>query len=625
MRLVKVAIASTNTTVGAVRSNTDRTIAVARAMASADVTLGVFQEQVIGGYPPEDLVHWNRFVDSQRSELERFAAATKDARTVFVLGLTVAHEAHRYNAAAVVHGGSILGMVPKEKLPTYNVFYEARTFSHGRPGWSTRVWDGTPFGDLVFRFDWGLLAAEVCEDLWSPDGPMRRRAYAGAEVVVNISASPYRIDVQEPRREMIKTRSSDNECLVVYSNAVGGQDGLIFDGGGFVCQNGRLALEGRRFKAGWESTVVDLDRTIRKRAENTTWREDAQRAQAEGPAPLVIASPSPGAERARLAYPAPAGGHFFLPAEKPAVSARTAFCEELLDALALGLGDYFEKNAFRCIGLALSGGRDSTLSLYVAWRYVRGARKDPADIIRTFYMPTRFSSEETRRAAELTARDLGVEFSICPIDDAFERELAAAKQMLRPGEDVTPITIQNIQARIRGQRMWNWANSTGGLFLQTSNMSEKAVGYTTIGGDLEGGLSVIANLPKTVVIYVLEYLRETTKHPGLEAVFAHPAGPELAPNQEGEKELMPFRVLDTCFALFAGEKLASAELAQALASLFPEYPAAQLQAWSARFSKLFTQSIYKWVQAPLALHIGNLDLDRERALQLPVVEKDEWR
>jgi NAD+ synthase (glutamine-hydrolysing) len=626
MRLVNIAVASLRTTVGAVRSNVDAAIAAAGEVEAAGVTLAVFQEQLVGGYPPEDLVQWGAFVDAQRRELLRFAEATAGHGCVHVLGLTIAHDAHRYNCAAVVHRGRVLGVVPKEKLPTYNVFYEARTFSRGRPCLDLTlggVWGDVPLGDLLFRFDWGILGVEVCEDIWSPDGPMRRRVYSGAEIIANISASPFRIGVHGTRREMIATRSADNQCVVAYANGVFGQDGLIFDGGGLVCQNGRLLLDAPRFRPGWAAQVVDLDRTARLRAENTTWRDDAIR-HLEGAGRLrVVEAGAPGADRARLRYPVPPARSFFLP---PPPSPRSEFCEELLDALALGVGDYFEKNGFEQIGIALSGGRDSLLVLLVAHRTIvaRYGRPRVAEVLRTFYMPTRYSSDKTRRAAEQIARDLGVTFKVVSIEDAFARELEATRAMLGPGEEVTAVTLQNIQARVRGARMWNWSNSTRGLFLQTGNMSEKAVGYTTIGGDLEGALSVISNLPKTVVIHLLEYLLATAGHEGIRMVLAHPAGPELAENQEGEKELMPFPILDACFYLYAGEKLAPAELEQALAAMFPEVARDLLASHVTRFVRMFNQSIYKWVQAPLGLHVGNLDLDRERALQLPVVSSGEW-
>jgi NAD+ synthase (glutamine-hydrolysing) len=633
MRLVKVAIASQRTNVGAVRGNVDRAVRVAREMAAEQTTLGVFQEQLVGGYPAEDLVQWHRFVEAQQQELQRFARDTATAGTVFVIGFVAAHEAHRYNCAAVVHRGEILGAVPKEELPTYNVFYEARTFSRGMPHVVGQLWGSVPFGDLLFGFDWGVLGVEICEDIWSPDGPMRRRVYSGAEIVANLSASPYRVGVLATRREMIATRSADNQCVVAYSNAVGAQDGLIFDGGGHLYQNGRPVLETQRFREGWGAAVVDLDRTLRLRAENTTWRNDALRFLADGKRVAVVAARAPGADRSGLAYPVPPGqgGSFFLPPPAPSPTTtprdpRAEFCDELLDALALGVGDYFEKNRFRLIGVALSGGRDSLLALLIAHRYVtqrHGAAKAP-ELLRAFYMPTRFSSDKTRRAAEQVAADLGVPLRIVSVEEAFEREIEAVRAMLQPGEEVSPVTLQNIQARIRGARMWSWSNSTGGLFLQTGNMSEKAVGYTTVGGDLEGALSVISNVPKTVVIYLCEYLRDTLGHPGIKLVLSHPAGPELAADQEGEKELMPFPVLDACFALHAGEKLGPDEMQRALASLFPHLPAETLRSHVTRFVKMFSQSIYKWVQAPLGLHVGNLDLDRERALQLPVVSSDEW-
>ena len=167
MRLVKLAVASLSPTVGAVVSNTAALVAAARKMADDDVTLGAFPEQVVGGYPPEDLVQWRSFLDAQRRGLETFARETADAGTVFVLGLAVPVQAQLFNAAAVVHRGRILGCVPKEKLPTYNVFYEARTFSRGGAGLALDA-DGVPLGDYVFAFDFGTVAVEVCEDAWAP-------------------------------------------------------------------------------------------------------------------------------------------------------------------------------------------------------------------------------------------------------------------------------------------------------------------------------------------------------------------------------------------------------------------------------------------------------------------------
>jgi NAD+ synthase (glutamine-hydrolysing) len=633
MRLIRIAVANVNSTVGATRSNTDRAIAVVRAAAADGATLVALPEQVVGGYPPEDLVQWRAFVAAQRTELARLAAETATLGCASVVGLVVARGSHVYNVAALVHAGAVWGFVPKEKLPLYNVFYEARTLARGAPGLLDTL-DGVPFGDLVFDLDFGAVALEVCEDGWSPDGPMRRRSYAGAEVVVNVSASPFRVGISETRREMIATRAADCQVTLAYVNLVGANDGLVFDGGGFVAQNGRVLLAGDRFCEGFQAVTVDLDRTRRLRTENTTWREDQEAFATTAPKVTRVRVDAPTAGRERLAFPAPSHRSFFLPAETRVVSARAAFCEELLDALALGVGDYFEKNGcFRTIGVALSGGRDSLLVLAIARRWIdkRWAASSPAErrakaaeVLRAFFMPTRFSSPETRAAAEQTARDLDAPLAVVSIDEAFERELGAIERMLQPGESLTPMARQNVQARVRSERMWTWANAAGGLFLQTSNMSEKAVGYVTIGGDGEGALSVIANVPKTVVNVLIDWLYESTRWEGIRLTLLKPASAELAEDQEDERELMPFAVLDACFALFAGEKMAPAEVAEALRAMFPEHAPQTLDAWAERFVRLFSASIYKWVQAPLSLHVGNLDLERERALQIPVVQRGEW-
>jgi NAD+ synthase (glutamine-hydrolysing) len=629
MRLIKIGLGNINSTVGAVDSNADQVIDVARAMAAEGVTVALFPEQVIGGYQPEDLVQWQGFVERQWDALVSIAARTVELPMVLVVGVVIDHQGLHYNCAAVVAGGEIRALVPKEKLPTYNVFYEQRTMSRGT-ALSLDEHRGVPFGDLVMQFDFGVLGVEVCEDLWSPEGPMRRRTYAGAELICNISASPFRVGVLQTRRELISTRAADNQCTLAYTNLIGSNDGLIFDGGGWVNQNGKIMLEAPRFERGFTTAIVDLDRTLRLRAENTTWRDDLHDYLGVFDVPDTLVVPaeefSTEAQRATLAYPVPAHRSFFLPADRPVATAREQLCEEILDALALGVGDYFEKNrVFKVIGISLSGGRDSLLTLLVAHRYASKARpENPGALIRAFYQPSRFSSDETRIAAETICADLGVPLTIESIDDAFEREMQAALAMLDDGQALTPITEQNIQARIRAQRMWNWSNSASGLFLQTGNMTEKAVGYTTVGGDLMGALAVLANVPKTVVMYLLDYLLETRGYEGIAAVLKKPAGPELAPNQSGEEELMPFKVLDACFYLFAGEKLTPAEVELVVAEMFPEIPRETVNGYVAKFVRLFLQSIYKWVQSPLSLHIGNLDLERERALQLPVVTSSEW-
>jgi NAD+ synthase (glutamine-hydrolysing) len=635
MNLLKIGLANLNPTVGAIHRNLEKMIRVASETAEAKCGLVAFTEQVLPGYPTEDLVQWPGFVTAQFRALREFADATAKLSfpTVFTVGLTVTDRGLLYNAVAVVAAGEIVGIVPKENLPNYDVFYERRVFALGIPRMVSKI-DSVPFGDLLFRFPFGTLAVEVCEDLWVPDGPALRRAASGAEVVVNVSASPFRGGVVETRKELIATRAADHEVTLVYVNQFGGQDSLVFDGGGYVNQNGRMLFEAARWREGWSSVVVDVDRTRRRRRENTTYRSHAE-AYLETHEPVrVLEAPLPGYEAEALVYPAPAAKSFFLPAPGPALSPEILWYEDLLSAMKTGLAGYFEKTrAFERLGVALSGGKDSALTLFIAWFYARERGFDPKDFIHCFSMPTRFNSETTKGIARKLAQELGVTFREIPIEDAFEREVKAAEAMLSPGESLTPLARQNIQARIRGMRMWNWANASRGMWLQTGNMSEKAVGYTTIGGDLMGAYSLLGNLPKTIVIRLLDYLREKHRFVALEELMKTEASAELAENQEDERDLMPFPVLDACFALFAGEKMMPVELYRAIRAMWtdeelrdmrPDYRPGMLKDWVKRFCRLFIGSIFKWVQAPQAVHLGALDLDRERALQLPVVQAAEW-
>jgi NAD+ synthase (glutamine-hydrolysing) len=438
MRLAKLAVASVSPTVGAVKSNVSRLIAVAREMADANVTIGAFPEQAIGGYPPEDLVQWPGFLVGQRHELERFAKETRGSATVYVIGLAVSAGGQIFNAAAVVHRGIIAGVVPKEKLPTYNVFYEGRTFSRGGPGLALD-WDGIPLGDYRFHFDFGDVAVEVCEDAWSPDGPMRRRCYSGSEIVVNVSTSPYRMGVDSTRREMLATRAADNQALLLYANAVGGQDGLIYDGGGFIFQNGRLVFEAPRFAEGWWSTIVDLDRTRRLRMENTTWRSDCEAFRLERENVPVIKVEGKTADNSSFKYPGPEGSNFFLPpGGVQTTDPRDRALDDLFEALVIGVKELLrEDRRLQVARHALSGAPrfDADAAGGVASDATHQGRHHDLRL----YMPEQaFRRRHESRRRPSWPRSWRHAPTI-PIHDAVEREIQATVDMLG-GEPLTELT-----------------------------------------------------------------------------------------------------------------------------------------------------------------------------------------
>lgn len=651
MRLIRVGIVNIDNTVGAVDTNIQKAIDRAHELDKSRCTVGVFQEQLPGGYPAEDLIQSPEFVAAQWRALAHFAEATHMCNTVFVLGLAVQDGGFVYNASAVVYRGKVQGVVPKEHLPTYSVFYERRVFTAGVPGLyrelpvnyigkagveEERISYSVPFGDLIFECPFGTMATCVCEDSWTPDGPLARRSIALLHAIPN--ASPARLGVWETRKQMLATRSADHECTLVAAYAVGGNDSLVFDGGGLVMQNGRLIGEATRFREGVTIVDVDLSRTERMRNQNTTWRVRQETAMQRGETfRRVVIGEGPHCLEGEVPLEF-ARSFSFLP-EHP--KARDIALGYMADISVGGLKGYFEKTkAFKKILISLSGGKDSELTLILAYIYAlrvtqhlpqEQQKRAIKDLILCVSQPTRYNTSGTKDLARTSAEDLGVDFIEESIEGEFEAELITLRKMTGMEPDAT--TRGNVQARIRGERMWNLSNLHQGLWLQTGNMSEKAVGYTTIGGDLMGGYSLISNIPKTVVGLLLEYLGRTYRLEFVARLLAQRASAELNENQFDEDELMPFEVLDLCYLLFAGEMYSPADIYRILRARWTDeeflkmdrrYKPGQIKSWIEKFLRLFRVSVYKWVMSPQGVHHGSLDLDRERALQIPVVTSGEW-
>ena len=628
MRLVKIGVASVSVKVGDFAGNTERLRAVIHAARKQRVHMLVTPELAVSGYSLEDRVFWPDVTRYSWAALAELADEC-DGITAFI-GLPVRAGAMIYNAAALVSDRIIRGLVLKRHLPTYSIFYEGRNWT-AWPGGVTEI-NGVPAGDLVFSLPFGRVSAEICEDLWSASSPAADRARAGAEIICNPSASPFTPLKNEDRKRLVLGAANTLKSVYAYANLLGCDNSrLVFDGGGLIATPEGLVSEGPLLSRNYwtlTSGIVDLDNLDRIRAENTTWRQDVTDAGHNGvmtvPCDNVQYSPAPVAE---YAAHLPKNFYVRIPGRPAAEQDRDPALDELFDALVLGLRDYFEKvGAFERFLIALSGGRDSALCLLMAVEAAKSLREgatadDYARRVNTIYLPNLvYSSTGTLDAARSLAEELGVPFQVVGIHEEAVVATQKAAEILGDESKIAPMAKQNLQARVRGAMMLNWGNSASGLLLVTSNLSEAAVGYSTTGGDNQGGYSPIANVPKTIVSRLLEYLARRDGIKALEKVLAIPPSAELAPDQQDEKDLMPYVVLDDLMYLYARRRMSLADCWQVIVARHPEHAPEQLRAWTADFARRFAQSQWKRDQHPVALKVMDLDLDPKTGFRFPVTQ-----
>jgi len=627
MRLVRIGVSSVSVKVADFAGNCARLGAAINAARDRGVHLLVTPELAISGYSLEDRICWPHITDRSWEALEKLAAQCHGI-SVFV-GLPVRLNALVYNASALIHDGALCGLILKKYLPSYSIFYEGRNWAPWLSG--TTTINGVPAGDLVFRLPYGLVSAEVCEDLWSSQSPAATRVVAGAEIICNGSASPFTPLKNDQRRRLVSVAASRLACIYAYANLLGCDSSrLVFDGGGFIATPEGIVTRGPHLsKAPWtlSTGVVDLDDVARARAENTTWRNEAIIKQLEsGPVLVDVqgATPPP----APLAdYVSQLPSSFFDAAPTNGENDADRFLDELFDALVLGLRDYFEKvGVFQRFVIALSGGRDSALCLLMAVEAAKwlnnGQTEDQyADCVSTVYLPNKaFSSSGTENAARALAEELGVPFRVVSISEEAELALSKAAEMAGGIEHVTALAKQNLQARVRGNMMLNWANSVSGLLLVTSNLSEAAVGYTTTGGDNEGGYSPIADVPKTVISRLLKRICERDGIKSLQGVLDIPPSAELAPDQLDETDLMPYVILDDLLYLFAKRRMTLADCWRILCHRYADHDQEQLRTWTATFGQLFVRNQWKRDQHPVSMKVLELDLDPKTGFRFPVTQ-----
>ena len=631
MRLVRIGTAAISVKVGDFNWNAGRLRVVFEAARDQGVHLLVTPELGISGYSLEDRIRWPDIARQSWANLVELAECCKDLAAI--VGLPVRIDAQTYNAAALIANGRVQGLVLKKYLPMYSIFYESRNYTAW--GGGTTTINGVPAGDLVFDLPFGKVSAEICEDLWSPTSPAHERVRAGAEIICNPSASPFLPGKNEERRRLVCQSAGNLKSVYAYANLLGCDNSrLVFDGGGIIADPEGVVAAGRILsRRSWSMTtgVVDLDNLTRLRAENTTWRETAKHAAGE-PAATVVSVTGMAYSQAKVEeYAAQLPRSFYIREPEPPAADRNPYLDELYDALALGLRDYFEKvGAFERFLIALSGGRDSALCLLLAAEAAKALKegREPdryVNRISTIYLPNaKYSSEGTEKAARALAEELGVPFQVVSIDSEAKEALNKQKDILGSGSAIHPVAKQNLQARIRGAAMLNWANSAGGLVLVTSNLSEMAVGYSTTGGDNQGGYSPIANVPKSLVSELLAYIAKRDGIEALDAILAIPPSAELATDQRDEDDLMPYVVLDDLLYLYARRRMSLVDCWRVVCARHPQFDAEQLRTWARDFARRFAANQWKRDQHPVALKVMDLDLDPKTGFRFPVTQSIQY-
>ena len=569
MARVRVALCQLNTIVGDLDGNADRIIASYGEAEAAGCDVAVFPELAITGYPPEDLLLKPGFIRANRDAMDKVAAST--ANCTAIVGFVDARR-DLHNAAAVCAGGRINGTYHKRHLPNYAVFDEQRYFTAGTHSL------------VLFEIAGVKMGVSVCEDAWIPDGPIAEQAAGGAELVLNINASPYYANRLAERERMLATRAADASCALVYVNQVGGQDELVFDGASLVFDSDGL-LVARAPQFAEHTMIVDLDvlPVFRKRLLDPRGRAMATAL------PVVEISPARGDHEGEY-HPTPV---------EPLPPTR-----EIYEALVLGTRDYIEKNGFSDVVLGLSGGVDSSLVTVIA------ADAIGADRVHAVALPSRYSTEGSITDAEQLCANLEVELRTIPIEPAFQAML----EMLVPSFEGTQpdITEENLQGRIRANVLMALANKfRSWLVLICGNKSELAVGYTTIYGvDMAGGFAVIKDVFKTSVY---ELAKDRNARAGYdlipESVLVKPPSAELAPGQRDDQNLPPYELLDPILEAYVERDMTRAELIEA------GFDGALVQ----RITRLVDVAEWKRRQAPIGVRVTPKAFGKDR--RLPITNK----
>lgn len=490
---MKIAIAQINTTVGDFSGNKKKILNYLGSAQKMGADIVVFPELTVCGYPPRDLVEKPSFIQRNLECVEEIASKTK--RTAVALGYISINESQTghglFNTAGLLYDGSVQFSQPKSLLPEYDVFDEARNFEPART-------------HRVHKFKGRTFALSLCEDLWSafdfggrhlyPQDPMKLFVEAGAEIIINLSASPYTLKKQKVREGLVCGAAKDFSRPVVYCNLIGGNDELVFDGQSFAADSkGEIIAMGKAFSE--DLFLVDLDKVNR---------------------PVKIREMKDE--------------------------------QEIFDALILGLHDYMQKCGFKKVVVGLSGGIDSSVVAAIASEAI-----GPKNVT-AVTMPSRFTSQKSLDDARVIAKNLGIRTKMVPIDglyDSYRKALGFTGDVRK-----VSLTEENIQARIRGNILMAISNREGELVLSTGNKSELSVGYCTLYGDMAGGLAIISDVPKTIIYKIAKYINRK-KELIPKSILTKPPTAELKPDQTDQDLLPPYEMLDEILKAYVEDHLSA--------------------------------------------------------------------
>jgi NAD+ synthase (glutamine-hydrolysing) len=487
--MVRFGLAQINPAVGDIDGNTSRIVGAYEEAAARGAQVFVAPELAVTGYPPEDLVMKTSFVKANLEAVRRLASSIGEH--LAVVGFVDARGERLYNAAAICQKGEIIAVYHKQLLPNYGVFDERRYFAPGR-------------NHTLIETPEGVIGVCICEDAWSERGPVVTQGDAGAQIVVNINASPFHKGKIGERTEMLGDRAERADTAIVYVNAVGGQDELVFDGG---------------------SLVIGADKRVVARLPQF----EEVVAVVDVPLGEVRGRRNPAVDRVRVDLPESTGTADEL------LSPELGRPEEIYRALCTAVHDYVTKNGFEKVVVGLSGGIDSAMTAVVA------ADALGSDQVLTIAMPSEFSSPGSVEDAKSLAANLDIELLEIPITSTFHAYLHRLEETF--GKSESGLAEENLQARIRGNLLMAISNRYGHLVLATGNKSEMACGYSTLYGDMAGGFAVLKDVFKTEVYEIARY-RNALSPVVPNGVLTKAPSAELRPNQKDEDSLPPYAELD---------------------------------------------------------------------------------